>query len=238
MSNSFNNIFGSKATNNDDGEHWLSVSDLMAGLMIVFLFIAIVFMRDQQLENQKIKDVAVTYQENQVNIYNSLIDEFEDDLVKWKATINDDLSFQFNSPDVLFDNGAVSLNPQFESILNDFSPRYLSILSKYKQSITEVRIEGHTSSRWNHNTPETEAYFRNMNLSQGRTRAVLYYMYNLDSVFNDYGKWIKSKFSAVGFSSSKLVLRSNGREDQKRSRRVTFRVLTNADVQIRKILEQ
>ena len=56
---SMNSIFG-KAKEVDDGEHWLTVSDLMAGLMMVFLFIAIVFMRNISIERDKIKDVAET----------------------------------------------------------------------------------------------------------------------------------------------------------------------------------
>ena len=47
-------------------EHWLSVSDLMAGLMMVFLFVSIALMRDALIERDKIKEVAITYQENQV----------------------------------------------------------------------------------------------------------------------------------------------------------------------------
>ena len=37
-------IFGS-ARSPDDGDHWFTISDLMAGLMMVFLFISIALMR-------------------------------------------------------------------------------------------------------------------------------------------------------------------------------------------------
>ena len=53
----------------DTEEQWLSVSDLMSGLMIVFLFIAITYMRTVKQENTKMREVAVAYQENQVSIY-------------------------------------------------------------------------------------------------------------------------------------------------------------------------
>ena len=133
----------------DDGEHWLSVSDLMSGLMIVFLFIAIAFMRHTQNEKKKIEDVAVAYQQNQVAIYDDLNEEFAKDLETWKASIDKEtLSFQFNSPDVLFDTGSSTLNGQFRSILDSFIPRYLKVLEKFRGSIDEVRIEGHTSSEW------------------------------------------------------------------------------------------
>ena len=42
--------------------------------------------------------------------------------------------------------------------------------------------------------------------------------------------------AAVGYSSSRLILTDDGLEDAIRSRRVDFRVVTNAETQIRKIL--
>ena len=81
------------------------------------------------------------------------------------------------------------------------------------------------------------AYFLNMALSQGRTRSVLEYVYNLPSVDEDRD-WVRVYFAAVGFSSSRLIRDEQGLEDRERSRRVTFRVITNAETQIMRILEQ
>lgn len=218
--------------------HWLSVSDLMAGLMMVFLFIAIALMRDAFIERDKIKDVAVAYQENQVAIYDALIQEFEKDLGRWDAAIDkDSLTFTFQSPDVLFATGKIELNDRYKVLLGDFFPRYMEVLAKFDGSINEVRIEGHTSSVWNRYASETEAYFLNMELSQGRTRSVLAYVYQLADA-SPYIDWIRSHFAAVGLSSSRLIYKPDGQEDYGRSRRVTFRVITNADIQMRKILEQ
>ncbi|MRI34243.1 cell envelope biogenesis protein OmpA [Endozoicomonas sp. OPT23] len=228
-------IFGTQKSDSESGEHWLTISDLMAGLMMVFLFIAIVFMLDTQKENEKIKSVAVAYQENQVAIYDALTAEFEDDLTRWGAEIDKEtLSFNFKSPEVLFDIGKISLKPSFQSILNDFFPRYLAVLKPFRKSLDEVRIEGHTSSAWNANSTEKAAYFKNMSLSQGRTRSVLYYLYG---IVPHETAWIKRNIAAVGFSSSRLILKKNGQEDARRSRRVSFRAITNADIQIKRILE-
>ena len=83
----------------------MSASDLMAGLMMVFLFVAIALMRSSLLERDKIKEVAVTFQEDQVAIYEALIDEFENDIERWNAEFDrETLTFTFNSPDVLFLN--------------------------------------------------------------------------------------------------------------------------------------
>ncbi|OPX56636.1 Outer membrane protein OmpA [Oceanospirillum multiglobuliferum] len=217
--------------------HWLSVSDLMAGLMMVFLFIAIALMRSAFIERDKIKEVAVAYQENQVAIYEQLMQEFEKDLSRWDAVIDQEsLTFTFQSPDVLFAQGKIDLNQKYKALLSEFFPRYMAVLSKFSGSINEVRIEGHTSSIWNRYSNDTDAYFLNMELSQGRTRSVLAYVYQLGDA-SPYSSWIKRHFAAVGLSSSRPVLDENGQEIKSRSRRVTFRVITNADIQMRQILE-
>jgi len=228
----------SRSNDSHDSEHWMSVGDLMAGLMMVFLFITIAFMRYILIEQEKIKEVAVAYQEKQVAIYQSLVSEFQDDLLVWDAEIDQDtLSFQFKSPDVLFASGQTEIREQFSVILSDFFPRYLTILQNFVDAIEEVRIEGHTSSIWNTDSGGTDAYFNNMQLSQGRTRSVLRYVYGLLPAGSAESEWVRQRVAAVGYSSSKLVLNVNGREDQERSRRVTFRVVTNAEIQIRTILE-
>lgn len=227
-------IWGEEESCKENDGHWISISDLMSGLMMIFLFIAIVFMLKTQKENQKIKDVAVAYQENQVAIYESLESEFKKDLAKWGATIDKEtLSFNFQSPDVLFRNSETKLRLGYKKILDDFFPRYIKVLKPYRSSLNEIRIEGHTSSAGIHGTTPTQAYFYNMRLSQGRTRSVLKYCYNLMPQDKD---WIKANIAAVGFSSSRLI-KTNGVEDPNKSRRVSFRAITNADIQIKRILD-
>lgn len=235
----FSKVFGSelRQVKHEDADHWMSVSDLMSGLMIVFLFISILLMRSALIERDKIKEVAVAYQNNQVALYEALQGEFNEDLERWNAEIDPTtLSFQFRSPDILFGAGSAELRPNFRNVLIDFFPRYLMVLGQFKDSINEVRIEGHTSSRWNHQTTPDEAYFRNMALSQERTRSVLLYVQGLEAIKAER-EWVRSHVAAVGFSSSRLVKNANGEEDEERSRRVTFRVVTNAETQIRKILQ-
>lgn len=220
-----------------DDNHWMSVSDLMAGLMIVFLFIAIALMRSAFIERDRIKEVAVAYQEDQVAIYDSLLEEFKPDLERWNAEIDQEtLTFVFNSPDVLFRNNEKRLSSRYKALLGDFFPRYMTVLNQFQRSVTEVLIEGHTSSVWNRSVNATDAYFLNMQLSQDRTRSVLEYVYQLPTV-DDYRPWIKSHVAAVGFSSSRPILDSIGEEDKGRSRRVTFRVVTNAEIRIKQILD-
>jgi outer membrane protein OmpA-like peptidoglycan-associated protein len=218
-------------------EHWVSMADLMSGLMMVFLFISVALMRHALIERDKIKEVAVAYQKNQVALYDELHREFAKDLSRWNADIDrDTLSFEFKSPDILFGLGSSNMTPQFRGVLTDFFPRYMSVLNRFKSSINEVRIEGHTSSVWSVGVSADDAYLRNMELSQARTRSVLFFVQNLPAITKERD-WIRRNVAAVGLSSSRPVINAKGLEDAERSRRVTFRVISNAETQIRRLIQ-
>lgn len=228
-------IFGTASA--DEESEWISVSDLMAGLMVIFLFIAIVFIRPVAEQNLKIKEIARTWQENETEIYQALLDEFAEDLPRWNAELEKDtLLIRFKAPEVLFERGRAALRPEFRSILSDFFPRYVDVLERFRDSVAEVRIEGHTSSVWNQRTSESEAYFLNMALSQARTRAVLQNVFALPEL-SEHQAWLRPLLTANGLSSSRPVVGDNGQEDHGRSRRVEFRIRTTARTEIVRILE-
>ncbi|WP_283787602.1 OmpA family protein [Bermanella sp. WJH001] len=218
--------------------HWVAVSDLMAGLMMVFLLISIVFMINVELQRKKITDVAILYDHLRTQLYQDLLAEFEPDLKSWGAEIQEDLTFRFNKTELLFAKGDSELNPEFQTILADFFPRYLGIITadKYRNDILEVRIEGHTSSAWLGAISDDDAYIYNMALSQARTRSTLAYLLNLPEVTNEK-KWLKTYLTANGLSSAKVVQDNLGNEDDERSRRVEFKVRTDAEGKIASILE-
>lgn len=217
---------------------WISLSDLMTGLMMLFMLIAVAFMLKVQADAAKPKQLAVQYSEIRKQLYNDLNEAFRDKLPMWDAVFTEDLILTFQGPEVLFDTGKADLKPRFKQILQDFFPRYVKIITspKYKNSIQEIRIEGHTSSDWNETTGTEEAYFANMELSQGRTRSALRFVLKLPEVQANIG-WLRSNVTANGLSSSHLKMRPDGTEDPDRSKRVEFRILTDAEAKMEKILE-
>ena len=232
---SFRETFG--GTSKQDDDHWISVSDLMAGLMVIFLFIAITYIRPVLNDRNEWLDMAKAFQQAELDIYESLYKEFKEDLPRWGAELDrEDLTIRFFEPQVLFDSQQITIKPRFKEILADFFPRYLKVLIGYKKHIEEVRIEGHTSSIWLNAADEDDAYFRNMKLSQGRTRAVLEYCLRLSAI-TDFKKWAIALLTANGLSSSKPVI-VNGKENLDRSRRVEFRVRTNAKKEMLEILNR
>jgi outer membrane protein OmpA-like peptidoglycan-associated protein len=219
--------------------HWIPLTDLMTGLMVIFLLIAVSYMLQVETDAAHIKSVAVAYSETKDALYQDLRKEFEADLPKWKAQlIKSDLTIRFSEPEVLFASGSSELKPEFQAILQDFFPRYVRILTqpKYRSAISEVRIEGHTSSDWNGVASPDDAYFLNMELSQARTRSTLAYVLSLPAE-REQLTWLRRFVTANGLSSSRLILDDKGVEDSARSRRVEFRVRTDAETRIAKILE-
>lgn len=222
----------------EDENSWISVSDLMAGLMIIFLFIAIVYIRPVLETQTKIEEITLAWEDSKKKIYEALQAEFNTELRVWGADLNSEtLSISFKSPDILFETGSAELRPGFESILQSFFPRYLSVLRDFEEDIAEIRIEGHTDRDWIPGANEIEAYFGNMALSQARTRSVLEYSFSIYGLYQS-NDWARSLITANGLSFSQGIKKLDGSEDKENSRRVEFRIRTNADEKIQEIIER
>lgn len=214
-----------------NSDHWIPLADLMTGLMMMFMLVAVLYML-------KVNSAVSEYSTSKDDLGEELCSEFANDLDKWDAECDQsDLVIRFKSPDVLFDTGKSVIKPQFKNILSDFFPRYTKLLKQdeYRDSIEEIRIEGHTSSSWGQGVSKNEAYFQNMQLSQARTLSVLKFVLSKKDAPDQ--AWTKNLLTANGLSSSKLILDSDGIENEQGSQRVEFRVRTNADEHINKIID-
>lgn len=232
--------------NTEEEDVWSSISDLMSGLMIVFLLIAISFMVkiDEKSytaiqTSTTIKDIIDAYNKSKKTIYDDLVIAFKDKSKEWNMKIDEtDGTIRFEEPEVLFDQGKATVKPKFKEILNEFFPKYIETIYKsHKDSIKEIRIEGHTSSKWSDGANELDAFFNNMELSQDRTREVLNYVMSIPESKN-YEEWLRKYMTANGMSSSRTVVNKDGVEDEDKSRRVEFRIITNAEDVIGEILEK
>lgn len=206
----------------DENPFGFSIGDLMAGIMFIFVLLLSSMMLH-------IKQVSNAYKQVKTHLHIDLEQEFRDDLKTWNAIMDrDTLSIRFQEPEVLFDVDDDSLRPEFKKILDDFFPRYIALISKkeYKDHIEEIRIEGHTSS--------TGRYEYNMKLSQARTRTALFYCLGLIKD-KELKNWTKYRITANGLASSHLIFNEDGTENGDLSRRVEFRIRTDAEEQMRKI---
>lgn len=215
---------------------WMSVSDLMTGLMVIFLFVAIAYI----MRVQKSTNILTDYVDTKAELHDKLVSKFADDTTRWQMTIGKDLSMKFNDPTTLFSSGSAEISPEFKAVLDDFIPKYLDILLRdsLRRNINEIRIEGHTD-----NVPYpiygNDPYIANIRLSQDRARNVLKYIRSIPA-FGEYSKedqdLLNYWFTANGLSYGK-ALDSNGRYiydskqpiDKDKSRRVEFRIITTGD---------
>ncbi len=222
---------------------WMPISDMMTGLMMVFLFIAVSYAHSLKKESESaiekqddIEEIVQRWIDYRNIIARDLHDEFDNDLEIWDATIDDDtLSIRFESPEVLFGAGDDTVSPLFETIISDFWPRYIGVLNRHSINIDEIKIEGHTSSEWSGITTHEESYFNNMQLSQNRSRNVLQLCYQKTP--ESLKKWVISTITANGFSFSRLKYDEKGNEDMESSRRVEFTILVDSESSINEISE-
>lgn len=227
--------FLSKNSKVDDT--WMSVADLMAGLMMVFILIVVFYSQTVAEAARRTTGLVKQWQNIEDSIHTELEREFRADLKKWQAEIDrETLSIRFMAPDILFPPNQAEIQPVFQEILADFMPRYIKILEgRFSEDIDEVRIEGHTSSEYGDLSSE-DAFIKNMELSQRRTRKVLEFSMELNKLQNSL-PWMIKKLSANGLSSSKLIIK-NGIEDRAKSRRVEFTVRTKSRDQLNKIITE
>lgn len=200
-------------------EQWIYIADMMAGLMIVFLFISIVLIEDINQRYGQFYSIRT-------EICDELRNSLETNEQKWGMSVCKDgeLLIRFHES-LKFEEGEAELTAQFKGILNEFLPKFMPIVYRHKESISEIRIEGHTNSRGKRNQKRLESYLFNTVLSQNRSYNVLSYVLNKieDSESDSYVGRSYSNFTAHGLSSSK-ILTKNGREDFEASRRVEFRI--------------
>ena len=234
------NLFSPK--DQETEEHWVSISDVMAGLMVIFLFIAISYMLHVRLQadqiivhKNEVERLLDAYKNLQDALYEELSAEFEGSRTKkrqfrtvWRGYLDRE-TIRFKKP---FRQGDDTVPTAFKNVLHNFFPRYIAILTKpeYRNEVAEIRIEGHTSSEWFDAVGVDVAYYNNMELSQDRARNVLQYVLEIKHPkITGNKEWIKKYLTANGLSSSKLIFDSSGNQNREASRRVEFRVVTKSE---------
>lgn len=229
-----------------DGGFHLSIGDLMAALLlVVVLFLVVTITQlgaaaDELSDvNTRVATIAEDYQNTREAIVAALLEEFREDFETWGAELREEsLTIRFTE-DGTFSPNSADLTPRFRSILADFIPRYVAVLYRptFRDYITDVLIEGHTA-----NPPGRDFYFTSsMNLAYLRSLNVLGPAYRavetLESrEWGERQQWFESRVGVGGYSHGRPVLDDRGNADWDRSRRVDFRIITNADEQLDRIL--
>lgn len=213
-------IVKSRSHKGEEGEgnvFWVTMSDLLLGLAIVFMTLFVLAMtgfsqnavqqKQQQIETSK----ELSEQLKEANI-DAQVDEMTGDL-----KISDLELFEVNS---------YELSPRGKEYLNKLIPIYIStIFSKedLSNSIENIIIQGHTDSQSFSGLNSIDAQFaRNMELSLKRANSVAEYVFKTN--YNrQYSEQLRKKLVVEGKSFNEPIL-VNGVEDFAKSRRVELKL--------------
>lgn len=224
----------------DEEEHsyWMSYSDMMAALLLVFVLI-ITFNMLQAKSEYENKQKELEKQQKIVNEQRKIMDYQQGQLDKIIGVRKDlvaILESEFSKTDlnvsvhqtgaiildsnILFDVNKHDLKPAGKVFLKKFIPKYINILlgSKFKKYISEIIIEGHTDTNG--------SYLYNLKLSQERAMSVASYCINDNNYIlsSKQTKELRKILTANGRSFSEPIPSKTGKGiDMSASRRVEFK---------------
>lgn len=201
--NSFEQFEPDTEAEEDNSGIWLSISDLMSGLLMFFALLFIVVQVQLQEYQELYKKLPLAIQQT---LQQKLGDKyaFEVDPETGGVTIGDS---------ILFDEGSAELKPAGKQFLKEFIPVYSNVIFSDKlfdRQITRVVIEGHTSSKGSDQG--------NMELSLGRALSVSDYIFSQQLNFDT-----KTQFKQKILTSGRGEIDANQSKDNSSDRKVVFR---------------
>ncbi|KPQ38873.1 MAG: putative outer membrane protein [Phormidium sp. OSCR] len=186
----------------DESGIWLSIGDLMSGLLLFFalLFVTVmVKLRDYQQAFEQLPIVVLNAMERELGGQDIEVDERTGDV-----SIGDRILFDYNS---------ATLKPEGQAFLQQFIPTYSQVIFSnpdLEHEIVRIIIEGHTSA--------SGTAAGNLNLSLQRSQAVFNYIAS-DAVQFPHKEAFQQKLLPAGRGS----LDANPERDDPGDRRVVFR---------------
>ena len=204
--------------NKKENTIWMTYTDIMTGVLILFLLLTIILL-------MSLKEIL-----NENNLYKKADKIISEKLVSDIGEISEiniskkDIGIKVSKLTYANNGDTVIDTVELQNLSKIFNAIFKT-LHTFPKYITEIRIEGHTSTKFtnpkkNYSTP----YLSNMKLSQDRARNILKYIFMKNKAKQSL---IKRKFIAVGMSSSFLISNKDGSENEKLSRRVEIRLITD-----------
>ncbi len=227
-----------KRPEEEEYSYWLSYSDMMAALLLIFILIisftllqsaSVYEEKQEELEEQQelIAEQQQLLEEQQeeldriVGIRSDLVEalkeEFEDSSLN--VSVDEKTGAITLDASILFDVDDSELKEEGEEFLQEFLPKYCSVLlsDEYSEYVSEIIIEGHTDTNG--------TYIYNLELSQQRAFSVAKYCLDTNSNILDSDEMdvLRSVLTANGKSYSNPIYNDDGTVDMDASRRVEFK---------------
>ena len=188
---------------------WLSISDLMSGLL---LFFALLFITTQVQLQRKIEELT-QYEEALKNLPLIVMTAIEDGLGGDAVEVDPETGDVSLDDQILFEENESELRAEGKEFLDEFIPLYSEVIfsqAEFEEQIARVVIEGHTSSAGD------EAYNRALSLQRALSVA--------NYIFSDELKFPNAdQFEQKILISGRGEMDANPEIDDPTDRKVTFR---------------
>lgn len=202
----------------DENSYWMSIGDLMSGLMFIFILALSVFM----INITELTEELVYKEETREEILQEIKDEMEARGFTKIKIINEQGILRLEEG-ILFNSGEARLLPRGEELLRSLGPITYKVLSKpeYKGEIETVFIEGHTD---NDPVSQTNRFQSNWDLSTQRAINTWLYMRDSAASLKDLRNTEEEPiFSVSGYADSRPIASNETDRGKRLNRRIDFR---------------
>lgn len=204
--------------NNEGNIFWITMTDLMTGLVLVFI---VMFLYTYLTSHVEVVKQNLAKENATKELKASLKAQ------NLNATVDAITGVVKISDLELFELGSYTLSEKGKAYLDKFAPAYFnSIFSNnfLNKNIEKIIIQGHTDSQtFKGKYSEDEQYMKNMELSLNRAFSVANYMsqtpYNKEN-----GDKLRKMILVEGASFSQPII-LDGKEDYQKSRRVELKIV-------------
>ncbi len=220
-----------KEDNSQDNIFWVTMTDLMTALVLVFM---VLFFYTYMTSTYERLESGIEQQKAAENLEKSLKEQ------NIEATIDGNKGIVKISDLELFEINSYELSEKGKKYLNKFAPAYFNSLftnDYLNKNIAKIIIQGHTDSQtYKGKFSEDEQYMKNMELSLKRAYSVANYM--ISTQYNkDNGNKLRKMIIVEGASYSSPIL-INGKEDFAKSRRVELKLVMKNEKKQQEITQQ
>jgi chemotaxis protein MotB len=206
-------------------EYWITYSDLMVSLLMVFALLLFLAMARLQAEKKRVAD-AIAGVQVAIGAAGTVLKasggSIVVDSVSGTLTMNSELLFSY---------GSAVLHPEAEQQISRIATVFLQRLLRKPSVDTllqEIVVEGHTDT--------VGTYMSNLGLSQQRAYSVLRAMVESTYGMPHAGR-LRQLIVASGKSEVMPIRGPNGQIDADRSRRIAIRLRFRDDVMLKQLLE-
>lgn len=220
-----------KKRNTEEGSgYWISFSDLMSGVLIIFILLFIYKILDYQNNIESKEAMIESLSSTRMQIISMLQEEFEKENID--ILIDPKTGAIRLSEAILFDYGKNELKEDGKQFLQKFIPIYVKILfgtDDIKSQVSQIIIEGHTD--------DAGDYIYNLKLSQERALSVVEYLIG-DGFNYEYKNDLQYNLTANGRSFSELIRNEDESVNADASRRVEIKFRLNEEETLMQIQQE